>query len=141
MSLNPTVADLVRSWTDAKHAAGGALVLLRIADFYETLHEDARTLAATCGLGLTFRNTPDGPMPMTGFMYHQLDGYLAKLIASGLRVAICDEVEKPLTTDEAYRLARPSRGKKKPPSFHSQPGLQKNLVDGLDALPGQLDLF
>ncbi len=47
------------------------------------------------GLTLTSRDKGKNPIPMAGFPHHQLDGYLAKLIQQGFRVAICEQVEDP----------------------------------------------
>ncbi len=47
------------------------------------------------GLTLTSRDKGENPIPMAGFPHHQLDGYLAKLIRSGFRVAVCEQVEDP----------------------------------------------
>ena len=54
---------------------------------------DARVAAKTLGLALTSRDKGDDPVPMAGFPYHQLESYLAKLIAAGLRAAVCEQVE------------------------------------------------
>ena len=55
-----------------------------------------RVAAEKVGLTLTSRDkNTENPIPMAGFPHHQLDSYLAKLIAQGLRVAICDQVEDP----------------------------------------------
>ena len=91
MQLTP----MMQQYQDAKAAAGDALLLFRMGDFYELFFEDARKAAALLGLSLTSRDKGENGVPMAGFPYHQLDGYLAKLIASGLRVAVCDQVEDP----------------------------------------------
>ena len=49
----------------------------------------------TLGIALTSRDKGDDPVPMAGFPYHQLDPYLAKIIAAGHRAAICEQVEDP----------------------------------------------
>lgn len=143
MSLKTQFPDIVREWNNAKQAAGiETLILLRVGDFYEAFFDDAHNVAATCGLSVTTRTCPYGNMTMTGFPYHQLDGYVAKLVASGFRVAVCDKVPpEQKRPEEGYRLKRPEQGKRKPKQFHDQPGLQRNLIDGLDCLPGQMDLF
>jgi len=91
MQLTP----MMQQYKDAKAAAGDALLLFRMGDFYELFFEDARKAASLLGLSLTSRDKGENGVPMAGFPYHQLDGYLAKLIASGLRVAVCDQVEDP----------------------------------------------
>lgn len=89
------VSPMMRQYLDAKAACGDALLFFRMGDFYELFHEDAKTVARVLGLTLTSRDKGDNPVPMAGFPYHQLEGYLAKLIRSGYRVAVCEQVEDP----------------------------------------------
>ncbi len=58
-------------------------------------HDDARTAARVLGLTLTSRDKGENATAMAGFPHHQLENYLGKLITSGFRVAICDQVEDP----------------------------------------------
>ncbi len=85
----------MRQYEEAKAAVGDALLLFRMGDFYELFHDDAKTIARVLGLTLTSRDKGENPIPMAGFPHHQLDGYLAKLIRSGFRVAVCEQVEDP----------------------------------------------
>ena len=72
------------------------ILLFRMGDFYETFFEDAKTTAKILGITLTARNkSDDAPVPLAGFPYHALDTYLNKLVASGQKVAICEQVEDP----------------------------------------------
>lgn len=68
-----------------------ALLLFRLGDFYEMFGEDAKTGAALLGITLTKRNQ----LPMAGIPFHAADAYIAKALAAGRRVAICDQVETP----------------------------------------------
>ncbi|MCA9134181.1 MAG: DNA mismatch repair protein MutS, partial [Planctomycetales bacterium] len=90
-----TVSPMMRQYEEAKAACGDALLLFRMGDFYELFHEDAKVCARVLGLTLTSRDKGTNPVPMAGFPYHQLEGYLAKLIRQGHRVAVCDQVEDP----------------------------------------------
>ncbi|MCR9291930.1 MAG: DNA mismatch repair protein MutS [bacterium] len=90
-----TVSPMMRQYEEAKAACGDALLLFRMGDFYELFHEDAKICAKVLGLTLTSRDKNENPIPMAGFPYHQLEGYLAKLIRHGYRVAVCDQVEDP----------------------------------------------
>src|SRR5262245_12758675 len=87
------VSPMMQQYQDAKAAYPDALLLFRMGDFYELFFEHARTAARVLGLALTSRDKGENPVPMAGFPYHQLESYLGKLIAAGLRVAICDQVE------------------------------------------------
>jgi DNA mismatch repair protein MutS len=86
---------MMQQYHDAKAACGDALLLFRMGDFYELFFDDAKTAARVLGLALTSRDKGENAVPMAGFPHHQLEAYLAKLIAAGLRAAICDQVEDP----------------------------------------------
>ena len=86
---------MMRQYEDAKAACPDAILLFRMGDFYEVFHDDAKTCAKVLGLTQTTRDKGENPVPMAGFPYHQLEGYLAKLIRHGYRVAVCDQVEDP----------------------------------------------
>ena len=86
---------MMRQYEEAKAQCPDALLLFRMGDFYELFHEDARTAAKVLGLTLTSRDKGENPIPMAGFPHHQLDSYLAKLIAAGHRAAVCEQVEDP----------------------------------------------
>ena len=88
---------MMRQYHEAKRAAGDAILLFRMGDFYELFYDDAYKAANILGLTLTTRDRNKGPdaMPMAGFPHHQLDLYLAKLINAGQKVAVCDQMEDP----------------------------------------------
>ena len=73
-----------------------AVLFFRMGDFYETFHEDARTVSRVLGLVLTSRGKSAGnPIPLAGLPYHAVDGYLKKMIQAGYKVAVCEQVEDP----------------------------------------------
>jgi DNA mismatch repair protein MutS len=86
---------MMQQYHEAKQAAGDALLLFRMGDFYELFFDDAKTAARILGLSLTSRDKGENPTPMAGFPHHQLDGYLAKIIAAGMRAAVCEQIEDP----------------------------------------------
>ena len=90
-----SLSPMMQQYHEAKRAAGDALLLFRMGDFYELFFDDAKIAARTLGIALTSRDKGDDPVPMAGFPYHQLDPYLAKIIAAGHRAAICEQVEDP----------------------------------------------
>ncbi len=90
-----SLSPMMQQYHEAKRAAGDALLLFRMGDFYELFFDDAKIAARTLGIALTSRDKGDDPVPMAGFPYHQLDAYLAKIIAAGHRAAICEQVEDP----------------------------------------------
>src|SRR6187455_3489767 len=67
------------------------LLLFRLGDFYELFFEDAKEASGLLNLALTHRNS----VPMCGVPYHAAQGYVAKLIQAGRRVAICDQTSEP----------------------------------------------
>jgi DNA mismatch repair protein MutS len=67
------------------------LLLFRLGDFYELFFDDAKEASGLLNLALTHRNT----VPMCGMPYHAAQGYIAKLIQAGRRVAICDQTSEP----------------------------------------------
>ena len=73
-----------------------ALLLFRLGDFYELFYEDAMIASRELRITLTSRNREKGqPIPMCGVPYHAADGYIARLIRAGYKVAICEQMEQP----------------------------------------------
>ena len=76
-----------------------AILLFRVGDFYETFGDDAIKSASILGIILTKRGAgSNSETPLAGFPHHSLDTYLPKLVKSGCRVAICDQLENPKLT-------------------------------------------
>lgn len=79
-----------------KAKAGDCLLFYRMGDFFELFFDDARAAAATLDIALTSRGEHDGkPIPMCGVPVHSAEGYLARLIKGGHRVAIAEQTESP----------------------------------------------
>mgnify|MGYP003626895449 FL=1 len=73
-----------------------ALLFFRMGDFYELFFDDAVEASRILDITLTSRGEHDGkPIPMAGVPYHAAEGYLARLIKSGARVAVCEQTESP----------------------------------------------
>ncbi len=87
----------MRQYLDAKQQHRDAILLFRMGDFYEIFYEDALVAARTLDITLTSRSKDanGGGIPMCGVPYHAVDGYIARLVTRGFRVAICDQVEDP----------------------------------------------
>ncbi len=104
---------MMERYLEVKAQNPGSLLLFRMGDFYELFFDDAQLAAKILGLTLTSRDKGSpNPVPMAGFPYHALESYLQKLIESGLRVAICDQVEDPkqakgLVRREVTRIVTP----------------------------------
>jgi len=82
-----------KQYRDLKSKHPDAMLLFRCGDFYETYEDDARECAKVLGITLTKRHS-DG-VAMAGFPHHALDTYLPKLIRTGHRIAICDQLDPP----------------------------------------------
>jgi DNA mismatch repair protein MutS len=96
----PMMAQYLR----LREEAGDALLFYRMGDFFELFFEDARQAAAILDIALTTRGEHGGvPIPMCGVPVHSAEGYLARLIKAGCRVAIAEQVETP---DEAKARAK-----------------------------------
>src|SRR5216110_4131428 len=90
---------LMRQYNSVKEQVSGALLMFRLGDFYELFFEDAVTAARELEITLTSRNKEKGmAIPMCGVPYHAAEGYIARLIQKGYRVAICDQMEDPRVT-------------------------------------------
>jgi DNA mismatch repair protein MutS len=103
----------MRQYLAAKKQVPGTLLLFRLGDFYELFYDDAVTAARELEITLTSRNKEKGePIPMCGVPYHAAEGYLARLIQRGYRVAICEQMEeagpgKKLVRREVTRVITP----------------------------------
>src|SRR5437660_4528413 len=87
---------LMRQYTAIKKQHPTALLFFRLGDFYELFFEDAVVAARELQITLTSRNKEkDIAVPMCGVPYHAAEGYLAKLLRKGFKVAICEQMENP----------------------------------------------
>ena len=87
---------LMRQYHAIKQQVPSALLMFRLGDFYELFYDDAVTAARELEITLTSRNKEKGQaIPMCGVPYHAAEGYIARLIQKGYRVAICDQMEDP----------------------------------------------
>jgi len=104
---------LMRQYHAIKQQVPHALLMFRLGDFYELFYEDAVTAARELEITLTSRNREKGqPIPMCGVPYHAAEGYIARLIQRGYRVAICEQMEDPrfakkLVKREITRIVTP----------------------------------
>lgn len=87
---------LMKQYNAIKVKYPGALLLFRVGDFYETFGEDAIKASKVLDIVLTKRGSGSASeIELAGFPHHALDTYLPKLVRSGHRVAICDQLEDP----------------------------------------------
>lgn len=90
------VTPMMRQYLEIKSKYPESLLLYRMGDFYEMFLEDAVTASKVLDIALTSRDRQaENPVPMCGVPYHAAEGYVAKLVAAGFKIAICDQVEDP----------------------------------------------
>jgi DNA mismatch repair protein MutS len=94
----------MRQYAAIKKDHPAALLFFRLGDFYELFFEDAVLASRELQITLTSRNKEKGmAVPMCGVPYHAAEGYIAKLIRKGFKVAICDQVEDPRLAKKLVR--------------------------------------
>nr|WP_320050868.1 DNA mismatch repair protein MutS [uncultured Desulfuromonas sp.] len=89
---------MMRQYLEIKSQYPDAILFFRLGDFYEMFLDDAVTASRILDITLTSRNkNSDDEVPLCGIPYHSAQPYVAKLVASGHKVAICEQVEDPKT--------------------------------------------
>ncbi len=97
------VTPLMKQYNSIKAKYPNAMLLFRVGDFYETFGEDAILSSKILGITLTKRSNGSSNDALAGFPHHALDTYLPKLVRSGQRVAICDQLEDPKVTKKIVK--------------------------------------
>jgi DNA mismatch repair protein MutS len=89
-------APMRRQYLQIKSRYPEHILLFRMGDFYETFDGDAEVAARVLDIVLTGRDMGKGNrVPLAGIPYHAADGYIAKLIGAGYKVAICEQIGEP----------------------------------------------
>src|SRR6266581_3585354 len=111
--MSEPTTPLMQQYHAIKARYPHALLLFRLGDFYELFYEDAMIASRELQITLTSRNREKGqPIPMCGVPYHAAEGYIARLIRAGFKIAICDQMEQPgpgkkLVRREVVRVITP----------------------------------
>jgi DNA mismatch repair protein MutS len=104
LSLDNAGTPLMRQYASVKKQYPNALLFFRLGDFYELFFDDAVTASKELQITLTSRNKEKGvAIPMCGVPYHAAEGYIAKLIRKGYKVAICEQMEDPKVAKKIVR--------------------------------------
>src|SRR6476660_5985304 len=104
LDMTETSTPLMRQYAAIKKEHPNALLFFRLGDFYELFFDDAVVAARELQITLTSRNKEKGiAVPMCGVPYHAAEGYIAKLIRKGYKVAICEQVEDPRLAKKLVR--------------------------------------
>src|SRR4051794_28680027 len=96
MKTDAPATPMMAQYLALKAEAEGSLLFYRMGDFFELFFDDARVAAQCLDIALTARGEHEGtPIPMCGVPVHAAEGYLARLIKAGHRVAIAEQTESP----------------------------------------------
>ena len=94
------LTPMMKQYLEIKKDNPDSILFFRLGDFYEMFADDALTASAELDLTLTSRDkdpnkSAEEKVPMCGIPYHSCDSYIARLIAKGYKVAICEQMEDP----------------------------------------------
>ncbi len=110
------LTPMMRQYLEIKSQTPDCILFFRLGDFYEMFDDDARTASKELDLTLTTRDrskeNPDERTPMCGVPYHSSEAYIARLLAKGYKVAICEQTEDPalakgLVSRDVVRIITP----------------------------------
>ena len=110
------LTPMKRQYNEIKAKHQDCLLFFRLGDFYEMFNEDAKIASRELDLALTTRDRniedPEERTPMCGVPYHSAEAYIARLIAKGYKVAICEQTEDPalakgLVSRDVIRIISP----------------------------------
>ena len=92
------ITPMMKQYLEIKEQNKDSILFFRLGDFYEMFNEDAKLASRELDLALTTRDrskSAEDQTPMCGIPYHSSDAYIARLIAKGYKVAICEQTEDP----------------------------------------------
>ena len=110
------LTPMKRQYNEIKARHQDCLLFFRLGDFYEMFDEDAKVASRELDIALTTRDrnveNPEERTPMCGVPYHSAEAYIARLIAKGYKVAICEQTEDPalakgIVSREVIRIITP----------------------------------
>ncbi|MCL2579476.1 MAG: DNA mismatch repair protein MutS [Oscillospiraceae bacterium] len=107
------LTPMMRQYLSIKQSHKNHIVFFRLGDFYEMFFEDAQEISQVLGLALTGRDCGlSSRAPMCGIPHHAIEGYLARLVKAGYKVAICEQTEDPafakgVVSREVVRVVTP----------------------------------
>lgn len=117
---------MMRQYQEIKKNHPGTVLFFRMGDFYEMFFEDAKVASSILQIALTERQKG---VPMAGIPFHALDNYLYKLVDSGLKVAICEQLEtKP---PKGEKIVKREVTRIVTPGTHIRDGLTANFLISL----------
>ena len=95
--MSKKITPALKQYLELKEKYKDAILMFRMGDFYEMFFDDAEVAARELEIALTKRSFGKGgeKAPMCGVPYHAVEGYIAKLVRKGYKVAICEQLEEP----------------------------------------------
>ncbi|MHA1346104.1 MAG: DNA mismatch repair protein MutS [Candidatus Heimdallarchaeaceae archaeon] len=93
--LKPKLTPMMQQWQKIKNQYPDYVLFFRAGDFYECFNEDAKIASDILNITLTARNIGEKKFPLAGVPYHAVDAYIAKMVQSGNKVAIVEQLEDP----------------------------------------------
>ena len=98
------LTPMMRQYFEVKEQHPGTILMYRLGDFYEMFFDDAKLVSRELDLVLTGRDCgmPERA-PMCGVPYHSADSYIARLVAKGYKIAVCEQMEDPATAKGIVR--------------------------------------
>jgi len=151
MKKDGELTPLMKQFWDIKSLHQDKILLFRMGDFFEMFYDDAVKAAPILGITLTQRNKKsEDQTPMCGVPHHSISGPINKLLASGLKIAICDQVEDPklakgLVKRAVTRILTPGMvydsDTLESTQSHFITGLDKSSVSFIDTTTGESFYF
>ena len=94
------ITPMMKQYLEAKSQYPDTILFFRMGDFYELFYEDAKIASRVLNITLTSRNkkSDENKVPMAGVPHHSVEGYVSKLLKTGHKVALCDQLEDPTMT-------------------------------------------
>ncbi|MBE7062720.1 MAG: DNA mismatch repair protein MutS [Ruminococcaceae bacterium] len=90
------ITPMMQQYFEIKEQYRDAILFFRLGDFYEMFYEDAEVASRELEITLTGKSCgAEEKAPMCGVPFHSADGYIARLVSRGYKVAICEQVEDP----------------------------------------------
>ncbi len=97
------ITPMMEQYLEVKKNHQDCILMFRLGDFYEMFNEDAYEASEILSITLTGKGSGVDRIPMCGVPYHSVEGYIAKLISAGKKVAICEQMEDPKVAKKIVR--------------------------------------
>ena len=142
--MPPETTPMMQQYLRMKELHPDCILFFRLGDFYEMFNEDAKLVSKELELTLTSRDRgkPEAQRtPMCGVPYHSADAYIARLIAKGYKVAICEQMEDPalakgLVDRDIIRIITPGTVMTSSMRLAHQPAIRAEANSGVNTSSG-----